>query len=200
MKKKFLYIISIVPVLALSACGEPAEPTISPADLANTAVANAWIAITQTQAAIPTNTATPIPPTDTPSPTFTLFPTLPPAPTIDNSAVGVAPTSSNNPCYDPPPAKPKGTVVQVKLVNNSKGLVSFSMGMEEANAQGECATYSFSLGRFDQPIVTVLAACYWGFAYITDPTSNAKTIAPLCLYETTKTVPISIGGEVIGLQ
>jgi len=131
-------------------------------------------------------------------PTFTPFPTLPLLPTSGGVAVGISPTM--NPCYDVPPVKPVGTVVQVRLVNNSKGLVKLSLGMENPNDQGECATYSFPLGRYEEPIVTLLAGCYWGFAYIEDPTSNSQTIAPLCLYNTTKTVPISIGPEVIGLQ
>ncbi|NTU75711.1 MAG: hypothetical protein HGA86_06285 [Anaerolineaceae bacterium] len=131
-------------------------------------------------------------------PTFTPFPTNSPIQTTSGPAVGVAPTG--NPCYEPPPLKPKGVLVQIKLVNNSKGLVDFNLGMENPNPQGECATYFVRLGRYDQQVVSVLAACYWGYAYITDPTSNAKTIAPLCLYDTTKTVPVSIGPEVIGLQ
>ena len=59
MKKKLLTIISILIVITVAACGSP-EPTMSAEEIANTAVADAWIAITQTQAALPT--ATPIPP------------------------------------------------------------------------------------------------------------------------------------------
>jgi hypothetical protein len=201
MTKKYLTILSIFIITLVSACGPAPEPTLSAGDIANTAVADAWLAMTATQLAIPTATAT-IPPTETftPLPTVTplLLPTLPPIQTANGLAIGSAPT--NNPCYEPPPAEPKGTLVQIRLVNNSKGLVDLNLGMENPNAQGECATYFFRLGRYDQPVVTVLAACYWGYAYITDPTSNARTAAPLCLYETTKTVPVSINAEVIGLQ
>lgn len=201
MKKKYLTILSILIISIVSACGPTPEPTLSAGDLASTAVANAWLAMTATQAAIPTATAT-VPPTETltPQPTFTPIPlpTLPPLLATSGSTVGGAPT--NNPCYEPPPAEPKGTQVKIRLVNNSKGLVDLNFGMENPNTQGECATYFFRLGRYDQPIVTVLAACYWGFAYITDPTSNAQTVAPLCLYDTTKTVPVSVNAEVIALQ
>jgi hypothetical protein len=198
MNRRFQSILVLLLVTLLAACGPAPEPTLSSADLASTAAADAWIAVTQTQAAIPTNTATLIPPTATFAPTFTPFPTLPPVQaTSGSSAGGVA---TNNPCYDPPPAEPKGTLVKIKLVNHSQGLVDLNLGMENPNDQGECATYFFRLGRFDQPVVSVLAACYWGWAYITDPTSNARTRAPLCLFDTTKTVPIAIGAEVIGLQ
>lgn len=198
MTKKFLYPPLILIILTLAACGPAPTPTLSADDIRNTAVADAWIAMTLTQAAIPTATLTPVPPSPTTMPTFTPFPTLPPIQPTSGPAVGAAPTG--NPCYEPPPLKPKGVLVQIKLVNNSKGLVDFNLGMENPNPQGECATYFFRLGRYDQQVVSVLAACYWGYAYITDPNSNAKTIAPLCLYETTKTVPVSIGPEVIGLQ
>lgn len=201
MSLKVHFIIFVLIGVILSACGPAPEPTLSAGDLANTAVANAWLALTATQAAIPTATAT-FPPTETftPQPTFTPIPlpTLPPIQPTSGSAIGVAPT--NNPCYEPPPLKPKGTLVQIKLVNNSKGLVDLNLGMENQNTQGECATYFFRLGRYDQPVVSVLAACYWGYAYITDPTSNAKTPKPLCLTDTTKTVLVSINAEVIVLQ
>lgn len=91
MKKKFLTIISILIVVTLAACGT-AEPTVSPEDLASTAMADAWIAITQTQAALPT--ATPIPPTLTPEPTLTLQPILPTLPaTIAPIATVAGPTT-----------------------------------------------------------------------------------------------------------
>jgi len=200
MKQKYLTTLSILALALVSACGPAPEPTLTNEEIIETAAAQAWIAITETAAAMPTATETPIPPTATLTPlptfTFTPFPTIQPL-GITNP-VGGAPT--NNPCYEPPVAEPKGTTVQIKLVNNSKGLVDLSLGMENANTQGECATYFFRLGRYDQPVVTVLAACYWGYAYITDPTSNSRTAAPLCLFETTKTVPVSIGPEVIGLQ
>jgi hypothetical protein len=198
MYKKSLPILIILIMTLVSACGPAPEPTLSADDLANTAVANAWTMLTLTQAAIPTATAT-FPPTATftPQPTFT-FPA--PLPTLELLSSNATATSSTNPCYDPPPAKPKGKMVQIKLVNNSKGLVDLSLGMENPNDEGECATYYFPLGRYDQQVVSVFAACYWGYAYIKDPDSNAETAGPLCLFDTTKTVPVSIGAEVIALQ
>src|SRR5690242_1302245 len=164
MKKKFLYIIFMLVIVVVAACGPAPEPTVSAADLASTAAADAWLAVTLTQAALPTNTATPSA-TPTLQPTFTLVPTLFVPPTA--AVAATATTEGSNPCYNPPPVEPKGTMVQIKLVNNSGGLVDLNLGMEDANDKGECATYFFRLGRFDQTVVTVLAACYWGYAYIT---------------------------------
>jgi hypothetical protein len=197
MYKKILLLLSALVIAALSACGPEAPPTLSPAEIEGTAVALAWTSFAQTQTAQPTLTPSPIPPTETPLPTVTPFPTLPPLqPTVALAAV----TPTGNPCYNPPPPEPVGTTVLIRIVNNSQGIADFNFGMENANDKGECATYYVRLGRYDQPVVRVLAACYWGLAYITDPNSVSKTIAPLCLFDTAKTVPVSVGPEVIGLQ
>jgi predicted small lipoprotein YifL len=204
MKRIVSATLSILLVLSLSACGS-GEPELSAEDIRNTAIPVAMTSLAQTQMAMPTATQPAIPPTGTLSPTpfltntlaliatATSFPTFAQGP-----AAGTTPTL--NPCYDVPPVKPRGTLVQIKLVNYSRGLVDLNLGMENPNPQGECATYYFRLGRYDQQVVSVLAACYWGYAYITDPTSNAQTIAPLCLYDTTKTIPVAIGTEVIELD
>jgi len=65
MKK--IFIIMLVSIFLLSACGPEPEPTMSAEEVQGTAVAAAWTMVAETQAAIPT--ATPIPPTETPPPT-----------------------------------------------------------------------------------------------------------------------------------
>ena len=57
MKKKYPTILSILLITIISACGPTPTPTLSAADVQGTAVADAWIALTLTQAAIPTATA-----------------------------------------------------------------------------------------------------------------------------------------------
>jgi len=196
MKKKFLYIVSILTILALVACGPAPTPTLSSADIGNTAIADAWIAITLTQAAMPTLTPTPIPPTPTLAPTSTPVPTLAPIQTL---ASGNNPSAAAtvDPCNEVPPAEPKGTLVKVKLVNKSGGDVSLAFGMMQENSFGECVTYSFTLGTFDEPVVTVLAGCYWGYAWITGKApSIAKTGSNvLCLTDPSKTPAVWIESE-----
>jgi hypothetical protein len=196
MKRKLMSVISILVVAVLSACGTAATPTMSVGDLQGTAIADAWIAMTMTQAAIPTATQTPIPPTPTmtftPQPTLVLIPTVVPPTLPDTAAV--------NPCNEPPPADPKGAVVKIKFINKSGGNISpLSFGMMDANALKECGTYSFSLAKFDEPEVAVLAGCYWGMAY-TDLPSIAKTVNALCITDTTKTTAIWITNEVISFH
>jgi len=195
MTKKFLYLISILMILTIAACGPAPEPTLSPADIANTAVADAWIAITQTQAAIPTNTATPIPPTATPLPTFTPLPTL--APILQTP---VPATSAADACNQPPPVKPKGSLAQVKFVNKSGGSVNLSFYMTAPNAQGECVTYTFVLGRYDEPLETVLAGCYWAYGWVDGKQpSTAQAVSSMCI-DASKVPAIWISAEVISFH
>ena len=196
MKKKFLTIFSILIIITLAACGS-AEPTMSAEDLANTAVADAWIAITQTQAALPT--ATPIPPTNTPEPTASLQPTLPPLPTLAPATVA-GPTVDA--CNQIPVAKPKGPVTTVEIRNESQGQVNLSFGMNTPNEFGECFTYSFSLGMGDTVTAQLLTGCYWGYAWITaaEP-SNARTgDSLLCLPDSLPTYHVVISKERIELK
>ena len=178
MKQKFLITISILAILALSACGGgEATPEVSAEDVASTAVAQAWLVMTQTAAAAPT--ATPLPPTATLQPINTLppasiptlgvLPTLPPA-TI---AVAVSPTPE---CNQIPQPEPKGALSTVEFYNQSGGSVNLAFGMLSPNDKGECYTYSFTLNNGDVTPTKVLAGCYWGWAWINgSETSVAKS-------------------------
>ncbi len=164
MKQKFLITISILAILALSACGgAEATPEISSEDLAATAVAEAWVIITQTAAAMPS--ATPIPPTFTPQPTATFAPTLELLPT-QPAPVSVVATATPE-CNQIPALEPKGTLVNVEFYNEALGSANLAFGMLSPNDKGECYTYSFSVGRGDMLSAKVLAGCYWGYAWIT---------------------------------
>jgi hypothetical protein len=152
--------------------------------------------MTATQAALPTATAT-FPPTETftPQPTFTFIPlpTLPPV----NAVVATA-TSQ---CNQVPPLEPKGKVVKVKFVNKSKGIVNLSFGMLSPNAEGECITYSYSLGAFDTPVVTVLAGCYWAYAWVDAKTpSTAQNASSLCVNDAAAEPDIWITTELIAFH
>jgi hypothetical protein len=194
MTKKFPYLLSILIVLTLAACGPAPTPTLSTADLASTAAADAWLAVTMTQAAMPT--ATPLPPTVTPMPTFTPFPTLPLV-----VATAVPATSATDVCNQPPPVKPKGALVQVKFINKSGGNVNLSFGMNTPNSQGECVTYSYTLGTFAEEVVTVLSGCYWAYGWVDgkEP-STAQTIDLLCVNDPSKAPAIWISTEVISFH
>jgi hypothetical protein len=196
MKRKLMSVLSVLIIAVLSACGSDATPTMSVADAQNTAIAAAFVALTQTQAAIPTATETPVPPTPTetftPAPTNTAFPTLVP-PTLPD-------TSATDPCNEPPPIEPVGATVKVTFSNKADGSLNLAFGLTKENDKKECGTYNFTIGRYEQPEVTVLAGCYWGYAWILDPPSTAKTPNVICLTDTSKTYSVWITSEVINIH
>jgi hypothetical protein len=191
MRRK-LNIVSIMLTAALSACGAEATPTLSVADVQSTAVAAAFAALTQTQEALPTATETPVPPTPTetftPAPTNTPFPTLPP-PTL--------PETKTDPCNEPPPPEPKGAMVGVRLINKSDGSVNLAMGMTQENDKKECGTYNFPIARYQELETTMLAGCYWGYGWVLDPPSTARTPNVLCMTDTSKIYTVWITAELI---
>lgn len=201
MKQKFLIAISIPAILVLSACGGAPEPALGPEDIANTAFAVAWTEVYMTQAALPTST--PLPPTSTAEPTITPLPSL--TPTVFSIAPGNTPTLAGSgtpdPCQQPPPTKPQGTMVGVKFVNRSGGSTNLSFGMYQPNSLGECGTYNYTLGEYETTIVKVLAGCYWGYAWITgkEP-SIAKSTDPICLTDPAVIRGVTITKEWIGID
>jgi len=203
-KPSFLFPLLILTLL-LSACGAPAAPTISVEDVQNTAIAQAWAMVTQTQAALPTQTATsePLPPTETPAPLPTialLLPTIPPL-QAQPTAAGLPSVATKDPCGDVAPLKPNGVTVQVKFVNKSEAPADLHFGMNFANDKGECGIYYFSLGRYEQPIVTVLAGCYWAYAYVHGAKeTNAQSVDALCVTDPARVQSIWIGKETIGFH
>ncbi|MCE9646937.1 MAG: hypothetical protein K8S20_13130 [Chloroflexi bacterium] len=197
MNTRYPIVLSILIAIILSACGPAPEPTLTAEQIASTAVADAWMAVTQTAAAMPTATATstPLPPTATPQPTFTFLPTLAPV----NTTGGNPAAATAGPCDQPPPVLPLGTLVKVRFINKSGGSLNLSFGMNSPNDKKECVTYSYYLDRFDEPEVTVLAGCYWGWAWVTGKQpSVAKTGDSLiCVTDPAKTITIWIESEAI---
>jgi hypothetical protein len=194
MKRTALTFTTILIVIALSACGTASTPTVSPADMANTAIAAAWTEVNLTQAAMPTATASPIPPT--PTLTFTPFPTPTPQPLV----IAPSATSSVDPCQQPIPIPSKGTKTKVKFVNESHGNVQLAFGMIEKNDMGECGIYSFTMGASESPTVEVLTGCYWAYAWVTGKKpSTARSRDNICVSANTIR-GITITAEWIGLD
>ncbi|MBI3165662.1 MAG: hypothetical protein HYZ24_13340 [Chloroflexi bacterium] len=164
MKRKIPITISILAILALSACGGgDATPEISAEDIAATAVAQAWLVMTQTAAAAPT--ATPLPPTATPLPLNTLPPTLALLPTLPAATIAVVGSPTPD-CVLIPEPEPKGAQVNVEFYNESGDSLNLSFGMNSPNDKNECYAYSFTLGSGDVFATRVLAGCYYGWAWI----------------------------------
>ena len=197
MKQIFLIPISILAILALSACGgaEAATPEISAEDIAATSVAQAWLVITQTVAAMPT--VTPIPPTFTPQPTNTAAPTLGLLPTQQSAAPSGVVATATPECNQIPAPEPKGNQVTVEFYNESEGNVNLAYGMMSPNDKGECYTYSFTLGVGSTSSNKVLAGCYWGYAWITSSETSVARSGDrvMCLTDTAVVYKVVITKE-----
>ncbi len=195
MMRKGLSIVSILIIAMLAACGPAPIPTLSVTDIQNTAFPLVMTQYALTKAAIPSDTPIPtLPPTLAPPPTIALETPISSAPIVNPNAT---PTAD---CNQPAPAKPKGATVQIRLVNKSGGPVSLSLGMNEANDQGECATYSFGLRDKQAEVVTLLSGCYWGYGYQTGRTPSTPGVHNICLTDTTETRGLTIGKDSIGFD
>ena len=199
MRKRVPTILSLLIMIVLSSCGA-AKATPDTVDIYGTALALAETSVAFTKAAMPT--ATPFP-TLAPTLEFTAtpFPTLQSLASPTSLVVAVPTNTQTNPCNEPPPSDPVGTTVRVRFVNKSKGLANLAFGMLQENDEGECGTYNFTIGANTSPEVTVLAGCYWGFAWIagTD-TSTAKSFADICLTDPNQVRGITITKETIGFD
>ena len=173
MKKVFPLILGLTVLLA--ACGPKAAPTIDAASVQASAVAMAFTMAAQTQAALPTATAT-LPPTETPtlappSPTFAL-PTFPSVlPTATSAASGGACSGLMNP-------KPGGPQVYVVIDNRTKGTLTFSLYLKETPFACGFVRGVSSIGSRSSLGVTIPEGCYWPSAYVNDPKKPASLSGP----------------------
>lgn len=172
--KRNVSIISIVLILLASACAPKGTPTANPVDIANTAQASALTMVAQTLAAVPT--ATPLPPTETPSPTLAPTNTLPPLPTqelvspvpglatsIPTNVSGVpslptftpqSPSSSTNNNQDPcnqPLTSWQGDTATFTIANQTKPKGTIVLSMFVRTTMGQCGYLIVTGDSFSGP-------------------------------------------------
>ncbi len=173
--KRILFVASVLAFL-LTACGPKATPTIDPAQVQASAVAAANTMVALTQAAIPT--ATPIPPTPIPTDTPLPSPTPIPLPTLSTQTQPTVPPasggSSGDPCNAPMDVAQAGPTFLLVIRNNTKGLITVTIGISTKNKFGQCGYLSFSNIPRGQNVSaqvpqTLGGSCYWAYAWINDP-------------------------------
>jgi hypothetical protein len=176
MLKKVLPILVALGLL-LSACGgEPAAPTMSGADIEGTAVSAALTMVAQTQAAIPT--ATPLPPTETPSPTplptFTPQPLV--IPTLEQVILPTATTASSDPnnCNRALNLAEAGPMKNVRIENTLKTQVNLSLNLWEPNLFGQCGALSFVINKSEKRKIEIPSGSWYAYAWVLDPPSTAE--------------------------
>ena len=169
---KYFWIIFAIFSLALAACSPAPEPTMSVAEVQGTAMAAAMTMVAETQAAIPT--ATPIPPTATPTATSFLTPTntvVPLSLASPTQAISVLPTNttapstgSNDPCLQPLTSW-EGESAQLTVRNNTNPKGSIILALGFTTNTGQCGIISASFSN--SATLTVPIGSFWASAFVT---------------------------------
>jgi hypothetical protein len=162
--KRVLPLLLVLAVF-LTACGPQATPTLAPAEVEGTAVSSAWTMVAMTQAALPT--ATPIPPTETPSPTplptFTALPaTLPPL-VLPTATVA---TSGEDNCLKPLNIGEAGPQSGVRFENQTGGKVNLSLTLN-TNEFAQCGALNYSMIKNEKLVLSLPKGVYFAYAWIT---------------------------------
>lgn len=143
--------------LLMSACGAEAPPTLSVEDVQGTAVSAAFTIVAETQAAIPT--ATPLPPTETP--TQTPLPTETLLPTLAVIATNTLASAGGDPCATRVLGAPLGKSTVIKIENEVKRRVAVSLYLNETDSHNECGYRYYELAKNGSVTITDLVyGCY----------------------------------------
>lgn len=174
MKHASISVIITTAALIISACGAQATPTVNPVSVQNTAVAVAFTIVAQTQAAIPT--ATPVPPTETP--TLTPLPTDTPLAIATLVAASATPAAGSNasggdPCATRVLSAPKGESTIIRIANSTKVKVTVSLYLNETASHGECGWRSYVIDKNSDVVIgDLVQGCYNLWAWSDDPKSK----------------------------
>jgi len=178
---KHVLLIVAALTLLLAACAPKSVPTIDPAQVQASAIAEANTMVALTMAAIPT--ATPIPPTPVPSPTLEPSPTPIPLPTLSTSPTAAANTSgTTDPCLGPLVSNGGPDVKNVRISNLNNVPITLSLHLDK-NAFAECGFRGFKLGpNQDTNVSNLKAGCYFAAAYIG---TSSKAFGSFCIMDYT---------------
>ncbi len=204
MIKKLIPTLVLLAVILTACGGEPAAPTLSPEEVQGTAISAAFTMVAQTQAAVPTNT--PLPPTETPSPTPLPTFTALPSPTLDfallPTATQAASSGGGGTCDSVLNLGEAGPQSNIRLQNKVDGTASVSLYMYTPNLFAQCGSHPsnpFVLKKNGTLVVSLPKGEYFAYSwnvYSDGDTSQAQG------YFTNKVAdnhlfPVNINDEVI---
>jgi len=164
----------LIITLIISGCGArgaQATPTVNAVDLQSTIAVAAFTIVAETQAAIPT--ATPPPPTETPTNTPAPTVTFPPLPA---SQVTLTPVPNSNsgggdPCINKVlPAVLQGETVKIRINNSTKAALAISVYLSQTVPQSVCGYRTYTIEPGQSLILNDLVeGCYTLWAWNPDP-------------------------------
>lgn len=183
--KKIIFALTTF-VFLFSACSPEPESTMSVEEVQGTAVAAAFTMIAQTQAAMPTATASPLPPTETPIPTLAL-PTNTAVP-LDLSTqqtptqqivVQPSPTTASNKdeCDKFLSGSVAGPTAPIRIMNNTKAAVNVSLYLEKT-AFGECGYRGYSISKNGSINIDFPQGVIYAYAWILEPINATVSGGP----------------------
>jgi hypothetical protein len=185
MKRFSMFTIIAALAFLISACGSPAAPTMTAADIQATAQAAAFTMIAQTQEAMPT--ATPLPPTE--APTSTQLPTNTPLslPTLEATFTpaplnAVQGNATVDPCSTRLLSSPKGKQTTIRILNSTKVPVKVSIYLNETGGQGACGWGYVELSKNNDVVITSwVQGCYNLWAWSDDPKGKFNSSGYGCI-------------------
>lgn len=174
MKKTLLLLTALS--LLLGACGavaptEEPTPALTGEDIQTTAVSMAWTMAAQTIEAMPTETFTPIPPTETFTPTFTFTPEFTPTPLFTNTPLPTATQEGGISL-----CKWEGVSTRLLVVNDTKATASVSIYMTAGSndkGYGDCYLVVPLLGKKQSAqIAAPMQGYYYVYAWMSGNDKN----------------------------
>ena len=169
----------LLAAVILSACGAEPAPTMSVADVQGTAVSAAFTIVAQTQAAIPT--ATPLPPTETPTQTPPPTNTAAPLPTLAATLTNTPASGGSDYCATRVLGSPAGKETRILIDNTTKYPVQISLYLNETS-RNECGYRGYNLAKNGQVVISDLVqGCYNIWAWSTDPKNNFQSAGYGCI-------------------
>lgn len=179
MKNTTKIISILLAAVMLAACGAEPAPTMSVADVQSTAVSAAFTIVAQTQAAIPT--ATPLPPTETPTQTPPPTNTAAPLPTLAATLTNT-PAAGGDPCATRVLGKPLGKETRILIDNTTKYPIQISLYLNETDSHNECGYRGYTLAKNGSVLITDLVqGCYNLWAWSTDPNKPFNSAGYGCI-------------------
>jgi hypothetical protein len=173
MIKRIIPILIALSVL-LSACGTPAALTMSPADVEGTAMSSAWTMVAATQQAIPT--ATPLPPTEIPSPTP--LPTFTALPPLDLPTLAPLPTATTaaaaGDCTGALDMGEAGAKHNVRIENQTGSQVNLSLNLYKPNLFGQCGSISYVIAKNEKVKVGIPSGYWYAYSWVISPPSTGE--------------------------
>ena len=174
MKCFSILTLVVMITLSISACGArgtQATPTVNAVDLQSTIAVAAFTIVAETQAAIPT--ATPPPPTETPTNTPAPTVTFPPLPAsqVTLTPVPNSNSGSGDPCINKAlPAVLQGETVKIRINNSTKAALAISVYLSQTVPQSVCGYRTYTIEPGQSLILNDLVeGCYTLWAWNPDP-------------------------------